>query len=176
MFFTAITASDSSAQTITIGQQAKLEKIISTYQQLFDEGDAASLSILFSQSANYSDGGHTAVVGREMIKNNFNLLFRKPHFHHTFKIVDILISDSLAYVRTTRKDTLGIKSGQNENHENEEYIASNPDYYKLSDPEGTNPLQKTKEIMTTSEIFILRRHDGGWKIERLIRRDSANLN
>ena len=174
LFVLAIAASSGFTQTISSSRKEILEEIVSSYQKFINTGDAGGLSHLFSPEAVYSSSDGPSVSGRERIGNSFDLLFKNRQLRLNLKVTDLVISDGLAYVKATGTDTQTFKSPQNMIVENEEYRASNPDYYKISDADDRNPLQNSTQVLNVDAIFIFRKRNGVWNIERLITLRLAN--
>ena len=171
LFLQTIGTSASFAQATTADPNAKFNGIINSYQQALNAGDAAGMTTLFAGNAVYSSNDAPAISGYYHIQSRYDQLFKKCHFHLIFKIVDILVSDSLAYLKINGTGTVFYPASNDsagEDEPNEEIKGSNPDEWKLVDVDANaRPVNFTENRMV-SEILILGKDNGIWKIQRQV--------
>jgi hypothetical protein len=171
LFFQTIGTSATFAQATNADPNAKFNDIISSYQQALNAGNAAGITTLFAGNASSSTNDDPAIAGYENIQHRYDQLFKKCHFYLNFKIVDLLASDSLVYLKIEGTGTVFYPASNDsagENEPNEEIKGSNPDEWKSPDADRYARSVNFTENRTVSEILILCKDNGIWKIQRQV--------
>jgi len=125
------------------GDKAAIQKVIDRYARALNDGDIDTVMQLYAQDGVFMPSTKPTSTGPAEVKAAYKIVFDTLDFDIVFHVKEIVPFGSLAYVRT-----------------------SSGGHIKLID-KGVTIVNRSREL------FIMRKHNGAWKIARYIFNESA---
>jgi uncharacterized protein (TIGR02246 family) len=117
-------------------EKAAIEKLLFTYRDALNKSDVGKVLPLYTQEGVFMPSGAPTSVGQKQVKDAYEFVFKNIQLNIEFFIDEIEVNGDFAFARTTSKGTTLI-------HANGQTV-----------PEENR------------ELFVLRKEDGFWKIDR----------
>jgi len=127
-----------SAQTRPGKDENEITQVLSSYGNALNSGDAKYAASLYSADCVVMPPDGPTVQGRETVRNLYAGLFKDVSIRLSFHVDEVVVSNNLAYVRSTSKGTIRLLKA------------------KKVIPEGNR------------ELFIFKKENGSWKISRYL--------
>lgn len=122
----------------TTEERSAIEKLIFSYSSAFNAAEISKTAALYTHDGILMPNNAPLAQGQEQLKATFDFLFRTFQINIQYVIDEILISGDYAYVRTNSTVNTVITASS-------EHIS-----------------------LENKELFVLRHHQGEWKISHYI--------
>jgi len=117
-------------------EQSEIKKVLFSYRDALNESNAEKVLSLYTENGVFMPSSAPTAIGQEQLKGTYEFVFSNIQLNIEFYIDEIEVVGDYAFVRTTSKGTTLI-------HASGETV-----------PEENR------------ELFVLRKENGSWKIDR----------
>lgn len=130
------TAKNSKTEAVSGSEKQAVEAVITAYQNALNASDAIKVTELFTKNGVLMANAAPTAEGADQLKGTFQYVFDNFTYSLKFSVIDVIIDDNTAVVRSTSKGSFVIKAKD----------------------------QKVDDEFR--ELFVLQKENGKWKIGR----------
>ena len=105
----------------TLTDKAAIETLLCLYRDALNASSVTAVLPLYTKSGAFMPTNAPSAIGQEALQASYEMIFNSLQLHVEFHIDELVVSDTLAFARTTSKGTTLIHAtGQTVPEENRE--------------------------------------------------------